>query len=477
MQSSKTQPSAQDLEQAVLGAILLDSAAIGLVADILRPQSFYNDKNGKIYEAAIELFADSKPVDLLTITEQLRKKSALDFIGGALYLIELTNRVASAANVEYHARIVAQKYIQRELIRVSTGTINEAFEDTTDVFDLLDKAEHGLFSITNGTVNRAALSMATLIHQAVTQISKNTSNDGLTGIPSGFMALDQLTSGWQQSDLIIMAARPGMGKTSFVLAMACNAAIQFGKGVAVFSLEMSSLQITNRLLSLLSNVSGERLRTGNLTEWEAQQIHTAAAKLQSSPIFVDDTPAISVFELRAKCRRLKMQHDIQLIVIDYLQLMTGTEAKSGGNREQEIASISRALKQIAKELNVPVITLSQLSRAVEVRGGSKRPQLSDLRESGSLEQDADIVGFIYRPEYYGILEDEDGNTLQGIAEIIVAKHRNGALDTVKLQWNSHCAKFCNLDDGEALGFEIANSIFNISDFEPPPATGNEQVAF
>lgn len=454
----KIQPQARALEEAVLGALMLDKDAVATVVDILSPEAFYEERHKKIYKAISKLFEESNPIDLLTTTEQLKKNGDLDAVGGPFYLVELTNRIASAANVEYHARIISQKFIQRELIRVSTETINLAYEDTTDVFELLDKSEQNLFSITERSMSRGVMSMGTLVNMALEQIENQSGKqDGLTGVPSGFTALDRLTSGWQPSDLIILAARPGMGKTSLTLAITKNAAVDFNKPVAFFSLEMSSVQLVNRLISLETEISSEKLRKGQLEEYEWQQLHVGISNLSDVPIFLDDTPSLSVFELRAKCRRLKMQHDIQLIIIDYLQLMTAGGDSKGGNREQEIATISRSLKALAKELNVPVIALAQLSRAVEVRGGSKRPQLSDLRESGSIEQDADIVGFIYRPEYYGIVEDEDGNNLKGIGEVIIAKHRNGALDSVRLKWDGQYAKFSNLDGDDEFGTFDSNA--------------------
>lgn len=762
----KVQPQAVPLEEAVLGALMLDREALPIVMDILRPDSFYLESHQLIYRAVIKLFERSNPVDLLTVTEELRKSGELDKVGGGYYLVELTNRVASSANIEYHARIIAQKHIQRELIGVSTKTIKMAYEDTTDVFDLLDEAEKGLFAITQNNLSKTFESMGTLSSKVLKQIEELSEKvDGLTGVPTGFTDLDRLTSGWQPSDLIILAARPGMGKclakgtkvllcngqskkveellvgelllgddstprkilnlatgiepmyrirqsngidycvneshilcllnsnnevveisvkaylelpeasrqnlfgyktaielpekklpcdpylygifsggnwfecihnekipvnhppqtpsseelsflnpaqerqtaapnpnedlfalpittpyasnkipevyllntqkhrrailagwmdaaaqiqdnqaelilknacilpqikwlcaslglavhvrteyipsdfsgfsklayrlritgdfkeiptkiiqippfhgtpaqnlcsticvtpegpgryygfeldgngrflledltvshnTSLILAMALNAAKDFNKGVALFSLEMANTQLVSRLISMEAEIPGSKMRSGKLEDYEWQQLQTTVEKLSQIPVFIDDTPGINIFELRAKCRRLKMQHDIQLIIIDYLQLMTGaSENNRNANREQEIAGISRALKGMAKELNVPVIALSQLSRAVEVRGGAKRPQLSDLRESGSIEQDADIVGFIYRPEYYGILEDESGQSLKGIAEVIIAKHRHGALDAVKLKFTDTFAKFGNLDD-------------------------------
>ncbi len=445
----KVQPQALPLEEAVLGALMLDKDALPIVLDIIRADSFYSDAHQMIYRAMLRLFEKTQPVDLLTVTEELKKGGELDKIGGPFYLVELTNRVASAANIEYHARIIAQKFIQRELIRVSTKVIKDAYEDTTDVFQLLDEAEQGLFSITEQNLSRGFESMSSLASRALKQLEElSQKEEGLTGVPTGFVDLDRLTSGWQSSDLIILAARPGMGKTAFTLALARNAAVDFGKGVALFSLEMSNLQLVQRLISMEAEIPGSKLRNGQLEDYEWQQLQSAIEKMSDVPIYIDDTPGLNVFELRAKCRRLKMQHDIQMIVIDYLQLMTGGPegAKGGGNREQEISAISRALKGLAKELSVPVIALSQLSRAVETRGGNKRPMLSDLRESGAIEQDADIVSFIYRPEYYSILEDEEGQSLKGVAEIIVAKHRNGALKTVKLKFIDHFAKFTDLDD-------------------------------
>jgi replicative DNA helicase len=452
----KVQPQALPLEEAVLGALMLDREALPVVMDILRPDSFYLEAHQHVYRAVIKLFERSNPVDLLTVTEELRKAGTLEAVGGAYYLVELTNRVASAANIEFHARIIAQKHIQRELIRVSTGIIKDAYEDTTDVFDLLDDAEKGLFGITQNNLSRSYESMDTLASKVLKQIEELSGKaDGLTGVPTGFTDLDRLTSGWQPSDLIILAARPGMGKTSMVLAMTLNAAKDFAKPVALFSLEMASTQLVSRLISMEAEIEGQKMRNGKLEDWEWQQLQKTVDQLSKVPVFIDDTPGINIFELRAKCRRLKMQHNIQLVIIDYLQLMTGSSEGKNTNREQEISGISRALKNMAKELSVPVIALSQLSRAVETRGGSKRPQLSDLRESGAIEQDADIVSFIYRPEYYGILEDEEGQSLKNIAEFIVAKHRHGALDTVKVKFMDKFAKFTNLDDPTFSGLDMS----------------------
>jgi replicative DNA helicase len=443
----KLPPQAVDLEEAVLGALMLEKDALTAIIDILTPQSFYKESHQKIYEAITRLFQKSEPVDILTVTHELKSSGDLEIVGGPFFITQLTNRVASAANIEFHARIIMQKHIQRELIRISTQTISDAFEDTSDVFDLLDRAEKNLFEIAEGNIRKNYENMTELIGKAVKQIEAAGAQDGgVTGVPSGFTELDRVTSGWQRSDLIILAARPGMGKTAFVLSLARNAAVQFGKPIALFSLEMSSVQLVNRLISSETELPAEKLKKGNLAQHEWEQLHAKIGKLTEAPIYIDDTPALSIFELRAKCRRLKAQRDIQMIIIDYLQLMTaGGGEKNGGNREQEISSISRALKSIAKELNVPIIALSQLSRAVEQRGGDKRPQLSDLRESGAIEQDADMVMFIYRPEYYQLTEDAEGNSLMGVAQIIIAKHRNGSLKDVSLRFIDKLAKFTDLE--------------------------------
>ncbi len=441
----KMQPQAVELEEAVLGALMLEKDALTNVIDVLQPQSFYKDAHARIFSAIQQLFTRSEPVDILTVTQELKKTGELDIIGGAYYITQLTNRVASAANAEFHARIIAQKFIQRELIRISTKTITDAYEDSSDVFDLLDTAEKNLFSIVEGNIKKNYDKMSTLIKKAIEQIeiSKN-KKDGLSGIPSGLTALDRITSGWQKSDLVIIAARPAMGKTALVLSMARNAAVDFGKPVAVFSLEMSSLQLVTRLISSESELPSEKLKKGNLEDYEFQQLNDKIKKLAEAPLYIDDTPGLSVFELRAKARRLKEQHGIELIIVDYLQLMTaGGEGR--GNREQEIATISRSLKGLAKELEVPVIALSQLSRAVETRGGDKRPQLSDLRESGAIEQDADMVMFIHRAEYYNITEDENGMSTAGVAELIIAKHRNGPINSAKTRYIGQFTKFVDLD--------------------------------
>ena len=384
--TGKLPPQARDLEEAVLGALMLEKDALSSVIDVLKPEVFYVESHQKIFNAIRVLFEKTSPVDILTVTAQLRMQGELEMVGGAFYITELTNRVASAANIEYHARIIIQKFIQRELIRISTEVINIAYEDTTDILELLDKAEKNLFDIAQNNLRRDSRKMDDLMQETLKEIEAlKDKTDGLTGIGTGFTDLDRMTSGWQKSDLVIIAARPAMGKTAFVLTCARNAAVDFNKPVVVFSLEMSSVQLVNRLISGEAEIEQEKIRKGKMEEWEWQQIHSKIGRLEAAPLIIDDTPGLNIFEFRAKCRRLKSQHDIQLIIIDYLQLMTGKADGKSGNREQEIGSISRALKMVAKELQVPVIALSQLSRAVESRpGGSKRPMLSDLRESGSI---------------------------------------------------------------------------------------------
>ncbi len=447
MAYGRVQPQAIQLEEAVLGAIMIDKDALAVVINILKPESFYKPQHTLIYRAMLTLFEKTQPIDLLTVHEALKKSAELDNAGGIHYLVELSNKVGSAANIEYHARIIAQKHIQRELIRIGTSTVSGAFDETMDVFDLLDETERNLYDVTSGNINRGYESLGALAAKAQKHLEEvSQKEEGLTGVPSGFTALDRVTSGWQPSDLIIVAARPGMGKTSFVLALARNAAFDHNMPIAIFSLEMASQQLVTRLLSMESEIEGTKMRNGRLDPQEWTKMHQTIERMSEVPIYIDDTPGINIFELRAKCRRLKMHHDIRMIIIDYLQLMSGRSDNKSGNREQEISSISRALKGLAKELNVPVIALSQLSRAVETRGGAKRPMLSDLRESGAIEQDADIVTFIYRPDYYELDSGVDDTVPKGTVEIIIAKHRHGPLDTVQLKFVDKYAKFTELDD-------------------------------
>jgi replicative DNA helicase len=454
----KMPPQAIELEEIVLGAIMLEKDAIHSVLDILQVESFYKETHQKIYQTVRELSINDKPIDILTVTEELRKKNLLDEVGGPFYITQLTGRVGSAAHIEYHARIIAQKFIQRELIRISTDIQNRAYDESIDVDDLLDFSENELFKVAEGNIKKDSAKINVLVNEAIKQIEIASKRaDRLSGVPSGFTRLDRMTSGWQKSDLVIVAARPSMGKTAFVLSMTRNMAIEHKRPVAIFSLEMSSIQLVNRLIVGETELPSDKIKNGNLEDYEWEQLDYKIKDLVEAPIFIDDTPGISIFELRAKCRRLKMKHDIQVIIIDYLQLMSGPP-ETKGNREQEVSMISRALKGIAKELDVPVIALSQLNRSVEVRSGSKRPQLSDLRESGAIEQDADMVIFIHRPEKYGITEDEEGNSTIGLAEIILAKHRNGAIGDVHLRFRDELAKFQDLESDFIPSSPILESV-------------------
>ncbi|MGI4883563.1 MAG: replicative DNA helicase [Janthinobacterium lividum] len=478
--AGKLPPQALELEVAVLGALMLEKDALTSVIDILRPESFYKDAHQRIFKAIISLFDKSEPIDQLTVVHELRELGELEACGGAFYVAGLTMKVNSAANVEFHARIITEAAIKRELIRISSEIQRDAYEDTTDVFNLLDQTEQALFEVSESNIRKNFDDMRSLMGKAIKELEeKKNQKDGLTGVPSGFTALDRVTSGWQPSDLVIIAARPGMGKTAFVVSAMRNAAVEFKRPVAIFSLEMSSLQLVNRLISAEAELDSDKIKKGTLADHEWQQLNHKITDLSAAPIYIDDTPALSIRELRTKCRRLRSQKDVQLIIVDYLQLMSGNTDGRGGNREQEIASISRALKGIAKELNVPVLALSQLSRSVETRGGDKKPQLSDLRESGSIEQDADMVIFLYRPEYYGLDQDAEGNPTQGMGEVIIAKHRNGSLETVQLKFIGRFTKFADLDSetggfgggfGDAGGYQPQG--LPASNFDDEPSGGS-----
>ncbi|MCK0180260.1 replicative DNA helicase [Flavobacteriaceae bacterium S0862] len=479
LEKGKIPPQALDLEEVVLGAMMIDKKGVDEVIDILSPDAFYKEAHQYIFEAIFKLFENSEPIDLLTVSSQLKKDSRLEMVGGDFYLISLTQKVSSSAHIEFHARIILQKFIQRSLIKISSEIIEDSYDETKDVFDLLDKAESKLYEVTQGNIKKSSETAQELVIQAKKKIEEISNKEGLSGIPSGFDKLDKLTSGWQESDLIIVAARPGMGKTALTLTMARNIAVNQNIPVAFFSLEMASVQLITRLISSETGLSSEKLRTGRLEKHEWEQLNVKVKSLEKAPLFIDDTPSLSIFDLRAKARRLSSQHGIKLIVIDYLQLMTAGGGQKGGNREQEISMISRNLKALAKELSVPVIALSQLSRAVETRGGSKRPLLSDLRESGAIEQDADIVSFIYRPEYYKIDEwdDEERTPTEGQAEFIIAKHRNGGLDNIRLKFIGHLGKFDNLDDFDSpFGTEFHSKMnaaanddtFKTDDFKQNP---------
>ncbi len=457
----KVPPQAKELEEAVLGAVMLEKKAFDAVIEILKPECFYVEAHQMIYKAMQSLANKSQPIDILTVVEELRFKEELELVGGAYYVTKLTNAVVSSANIEAHARIILQKFIQRELIRISGEIIGDAYEDSTDVFDLLDDAESKLFEITNQHLRKNIESIDSVLVRTIQRIEDlRHKNEDVTGVPSGFSHLDKVTYGWQPSDLIILAARPAVGKTAFALNLARNAAMHPTKptAVAMFSLEMSAGQLVQRILAAESEIWLEKIARGKLEEHEMKQLYARGIqRLAQAPLFINDTPALNIFELRAQCRRLKNKHNIGMIIIDYLQLMSGTGDNRNGNREQEISSISRNLKALAKELNVPIIALSQLSRAVEQRGakeGSRVPQLSDLRESGAIEQDADMVMFLYRPEYYDVTQSAEGENIKGLTEVKIAKHRNGTLETVKLKALLHIQKFTNWDEDPYSGMGL-----------------------
>jgi len=450
----KLQPQAIELEEAVLGALMIDNESLSDAIDSLREEYFYKPDHQKIFSAIVALFNQTQPVDILTVAEELKKKGELEKVGGIHYISTLTNNVSSSSNTEFHARIVAEKFIKRSLISISNNIIGDAFDDSVDIFDLLNKAEEKLFTVTEGTLRKSYDKMSLLIKGALENIETlRQKEDGLSGVPSGFSNLDRVTSGWQKSDLIIVAGRPGMGKTAFALSMARNIAIDHETPIGFFSLEMSSEQLVNRLIASEAELSASKLRKGDLADHEMVQLHQKIKHLSEAPIYIDDTPGLTIFELRAKARRLVKNHKIGVLIVDYLQLMHA--GGNPGNREQEISTISRSLKGIAKELKIPVIALSQVNRGVEGRSGvgSKRPMLSDLRESGAIEQDADIVTFIYRPEYYKIYEWDNGDDSRGQGEVIIAKHRNGALKNVRLKFTAEFAKFSDLDYFDGSDFE------------------------
>ncbi len=468
----KVPPQAKELEEAVLGAIMLEKSAFDTVTEIVKPECFYVEANQLIFKAMQGLQQKSMPIDILTVVEELKMREQLDAVGGPYYVTKLTNAVVSTANIDAHARIVLQKFIQRELIRISGEIIGDAYEDSTDVFDLLDDSETKMFNITNNYLKKNFEDIGNVLAKTINRIDElRTKTEDISGVPSGFATLDRVTYGWQPTDLIILAARPSVGKTAFALNLARNAALHPTKPIPVgfFSLEMSASQLVQRILSAESEIKMEKISRGKLENYEYEQLLSKGIKkLETAPIFIDDTAALNIFEFRAKARRLVNKHNVGVIIIDYLQLMSGTGDR-GSNREQEISNISRNLKALAKELNVPIIALSQLSRAVETRKESKMPQLSDLRESGAIEQDADMVMFIYRPEYYEVMSNEQGESTHGETHIRIAKHRNGSLETIKLRAKLDIQKFEEWDGDSGIGGLGSN-------WKPvgpsvPPATG------
>ena len=457
----RLQPQARELEEAVLGALMLEKDAYSIVSEILKPECFYEKAHEKIYAAIVDLALSQRPVDMLTVTEQLKKRGELEDVGGPFYISQLTSKVASSAHIEYHARIIAQKYLARELISFTAMIQGKAFDETLDVEDLMQEAEGKLFEISQRNVKKDVTQINPVIKDAMEMLQKAAlQKEGLSGLRTGFEGLDKMTSGWQNSDLVIIAARPAMGKTAFVLSMAKKMAVDMKIPVAMFSLEMSNVQLVNRMIVNVCEIPGEKLKSGQLAPYEWSQLDNKITQLYDAPFYVDDTPSLSVFELRTKARRLVREHGVKIILIDYLQLMNAS-GMSFGSRQEEVSTISRSLKGLAKELNIPIIALSQLNRGVENREGidGKRPQLSDLRESGAIEQDADMVCFIHRPEYYKIYQDEKGHDLHGMAEIIIAKHRNGAVGDVLLKFRGEYARFQDPEEdayvpmpGEAVAF-------------------------
>ena len=476
------QPQALELEETVLGALMIERDAYSQVSEILKPESFYDRRHQLIYAAITDLSIRQNPVDILTVTEQLKRDGVLDEVGGPFYITQLSGKVASSAHIEYHARIIAQKYLARQLITFTSDLQTKAFDTSTDVDDLMQEAEGKLFEISQRNLKKDYTQINPVIRQAYEVLQKAAARtDGLSGLESGFHELDKMTSGWQNSDLVIIAARPAMGKTAFVLSMAKNIVVDFKNPVALFSLEMSNVQLVNRLIVNVCEIPGEKIKSGQLAPYEWGQLDYKIKDLYDAPLYIDDTPSLSVFELRTKARRLVREHGVKLIIIDYLQLMNAS-GMSFGSRQEEVSTISRALKGLAKELDIPIIALSQLNRGVESREGAegKRPQLSDLRESGAIEQDADMVLFIHRPEYYKIYKDDKGNDLRGMAEIIIAKHRNGAVGDVLLRFKAEYARFQNPDDDMIIPMpgedEVVASRRNAGAPLPPPPPQEDPLA-
>jgi len=435
----RVQPQAVDVERAVLGAMLVDNTAINRVVEALVGETaFYHTVHRKIYVAILALYDRGEPADQVTVMEELSRRGNLEDVGGAVAIAELAGEMATAANAEYHARIVLDRALRRRLIDAATQTASECYQETEDIREVIDRAEQRVFRIAEGELGKGVVSLNSVLGDTFEAIQRAHEQPGaLSGVTTGYTDLDEITAGLQRSEMIILAARPSMGKTALALCMARNAAVKARVPVLFFSLEMAVQQLAQRLLCAEARVSSHRLRTGRLSDEEWQRLSAWTDKLVEAPIFIDDTPGISILEMRAKSRRAKAEHDIGLIVVDYLQLMTTTERSD--NREQEIARVSRSLKALAKELDVPLVACAQLSRAVESRT-DKRPQLSDLRESGSIEQDADVVSFLYRPEVYDI-RDEEGNTQEGVAEIIIGKQRNGPTGSVYLTWLGDFGRF------------------------------------
>ena len=470
-------PQAPDFEEAVLGAILLEKDAYARVSEKLRPETFYVKAHELIYTAMVTLAMAQQPIDMLTVTEELRRMGVLEEIGDAAYIAGLTTKVMSTGSLEAHAEVLYNKALSRRLIGMATSTLKGAYEDVVDVQEQIQQAEGSLFEIAQQNSTRDFVPINPLVKGAINemQIAANR-EEGISGLTTGFGDIDQMTSGWQNSDLIIIAARPAMGKTAFVVSMAKYMAVDNKIPVALFNLEMSAVQLVKRFLSNVCEINGQTIKSGRLSDEEWVRLNNRISTLESAPLFINDTPSLSVFELRTKARRLVREHQVKIIIIDYLQLMNANGMRFS-SRQEEVSTISRSLKGLAKELNIPVLALSQLNRTVEQRDGieGKRPQLSDLRESGAIEQDADLVLFVHRPEYYRIFQDEKGNDLHGKAQIIIAKHRKGATDDVLLSFRGEYTRFANPDEDSFMpaglpndfGGEIIGSKMNDDPLPPP----------
>jgi len=464
---AQIQPQALEVERAVLGAIMIDKEAYVAVCEILKPKSFYEPRHQKIYEAIESLSVNEKPIDVLTVTEQLAKDGTLEEIGGAAYVAELSSKVATSANIVYHANIIAEKYLSRQMINYANTIGTKAYDGTYDVKDVIMEAERILFEIAQTNMKKDYTDIKTLVGMSTKTMMKNSENKGdVSGISTGYYRLDHLTSGWQNSDLVIIAGRPAMGKTAFALSMAKNIAADQNIPMAFFSLEMSGEQLSNRLISNVCEIEGRKILSGQLDRTEWERFDKRINNLMEAPLYIDDTPGLSIFELKTKAHRMVRERGVRLIMIDYLQLMNANGMRFN-SRQEEVAKISQSLKELAKDLNIPIIALSQLNRGVEGRDGAegKRPLLSDLRESGAIEQDADMVMFVHRPEYYHIYQGSNGEDYRGKAEIIIAKHRKGATDIALLNFRGEYTRFENPEDNTlggdtSFGGEIRGSNLN-----------------
>lgn len=474
----RVMPHSIEAEQSVVGAMLMDKDAILTAAEIVSGQDFYQTAYGVIFDSMVELFNEGKPVDLVTLQERLKEKDVPPEIASLEFVRDLVSAVPTSANVKYYAQIVADKSMLRKLIKLNDEISNTCYAGKESLEAILETTEKSMFQLLQQRNTGEYVPIRQVVLNALDRIEKASKSKGtVTGIPTGFIDLDYKLSGLQPSDLILVAARPSMGKTAFVLNIAQYVAFKKDRATAIFSLEMSKEQLVNRLFSLESQVDAQALRTGNMKDSDWEKLIEGAGIIGKSKLIIDDTPGISVSELRSKCRKYKLEHGLDLIIIDYLQLMTGSVGKRSESRQQEISEISRSLKGLARELNVPVIALSQLSRAVESRP-DKRPMLSDLRESGAIEQDADMVCFIHRPEYYKIYQDDRGNDLRGMAEIVIAKHRNGAVGEVLLRFKGEFTRFSNPEDdmvipmpGEPAGAMLGSKMNagGAGSVPPPPA--------